>query len=257
MKKVLNFTNKTLTATMCIWVVAVIAVAGWLTLGELKAQAKETDAIDVEAVVYEAPISIDLFNHIQGLCADYDIPVEIILAMIEVKSSYKPDAVSKVGAVGLMQVIPEYHEDRMNRLNCTDLFDPYQNVTVGMDFLSELIDEYDGNFHKALTAYNYGQKGAKDKFFGQGTYQTEYSLKVLETAEKIKEGMTEMFYTDDPARDEMNHSAELEAKLKSMPKCSHCHNHIQDDYLCDIDGTIYCLECFDENFVKATEDYTE
>ena len=101
----------------------------------------------------------------------------------------------------------------MNRLNCTDLLEPYQNVTVGMNYLSELIDKYDGNLHKALTAYHHGPTGAKDKFFGQGTYQSEYSLKVLETAEKIKEGMTEMFYTDDPVKDYDRYDAEQTTKF--------------------------------------------
>jgi hypothetical protein len=238
-------------------VVAVIAVAGWLTLGELKAQAQETDAIDVETEFYEVPISIDLFNHIQGLCADYVIPVEVVLAMIEVESTYKADAVSKVGAVGLMQVIPEYHEDRMNRLNCTDLFDPYQNVTVGMDFLSDLIDEYDGNLHKALTAYNYGQKGANDKFFGQGTYQSEYSLKVLETTEKIEEGMTEMFFTDDPVKDYDRYQEEQDKQLQKLPKCSYCDEHIQDEHFYEINDEVICEECLNQNFRKRTDDYVE
>lgn len=248
--------NKVTFYTVGICYIAVLVIGLILAVSENKAQAQNTEPTETtEAVIYEVPIDKELLDHIQGLCADYEIPVEVVLAMIEVESTYKADAVSSEGAEGLMQVIPEYHEDRMNRLNCTDLFDPYQNVTVGMDFLSELIDEYDGNFHKALTAYHHGQKGANDKFFGQGTYQTEYSLKVLETAEKIKEGMTEMFYTDDPVKDYDRYSEEQDKQLQKLPKCSYCDEHIQDDYLCDIDGTIYCLECFDENFVKASEDY--
>jgi soluble lytic murein transglycosylase-like protein len=186
--------------------IAVIVIGLIFAVSESKAQAQDTEptTITTEAVFYEVPIDIDLLDHIQGLSADYEIPVELVLAVIEVESTYKADAVSPVGAKGLMQIIPEYHEDRMNRLNCTDLFDPYQNVTVGMDFLSELIEKYDGNFHKALTAYNYGQKGAKDKFFGQGTYQTEYSLKVLETAEKIKSEMVVLYSGNSKSESEFN-----------------------------------------------------
>ncbi len=251
--------NKITFYTVGLCYIAVMVVALILAVSESKAQAKDTETKETvtEAVFYDAPIDIDLLDHIQGLCADYEIPVELVLAVIEVESSYKADAVSPVGAKGLMQIIPEYHEDRMNRLNCTDLFDPYQNVTVGMDFLSELIEKYDGNFHKALTAYNYGQKGADDKFFGQGTYQTEYSLKVLETAKKIEEGMTAMFYTDDPAADYARYSEEQDKQLQKLPKCSYCDEHIQDEHLYEINDEVVCEKCLNDNFRKNVENYIE
>ena len=259
MKKVSNSKNKIVTATVLTGFALFIVVTVFLLVSELTAQAKETDTAPVttEATFYELPLDLDLFDYIQGLCADYEIPVELVLAVIEVESNYKADAVSKAGAIGLMQVIPEHHEDRMMKLNCLDLFDPYQNVTVGMDYLSKLIDEYDGNFHKALTAYHHGPTGAKDKFFGQGTYQTEYSLKVLNATEKIEEGMTAMFYTDNPAADHDRYQEEQDKQLQKMPKCSHCKKHIQDDHLFDIDGELYCEEHAYELFRKSVDDYVE
>ena len=249
--------NKIVFYAMGICYIAVIVIGLIIAVSEGKSQAKETEpaTVTTEAAVYEVPLDVDLLEHIQGLCADYVIPVELVLAMIEVESSYQADAVSKAGAKGLMQVIPEQHEDRMIKLNCPDLFDPYQNVTVGMNYLAELIDKYDGNFHKALTAYHHGPTGAKDKFFGQGTYQTEYSLKVLETAEKIKEGMTGMFYTDDPVKDYDRYSKEQDKQLKKLPKCSICTHHIQDDYLYEINDELICEECLNDNFRKNVEDY--
>lgn len=259
MKKVSNSKDKIVVATVLAGFALLIVVSIFLLVSELSAQAKETEttATVTEATFYEVPIDIDLLDHIQGLCADYEIPVELALAVIETESSYEADAVSSVGAIGMMQVIPEYHEDRMNRLNCTDLFDPKQNITVGMDFLSELIEKYDGNLHKTLTAYNYGQKGANDKFFGQGTYQSEYSLKVLETAEKIKKGMTEMFFTDDPVSDYNRYQEEKDNQLQKFPKCSICDYHIQDDYLYEINDELICEECLNDNFRKNVEDYIE
>lgn len=239
--------------------IAVMVVGLILAVSESKAQAKDTEptTVTAEAVFYDVPIDINLLNHIQGLCADYEIPVELVLAVIEVESTYKADAVSSEGAKGLMQIIPEYHEDRMNRLNCTDLFDPKQNVAVGMDFLSDLIHEYDGNLHKALTAYNYGQKGANDKFFGQGTYQSEYSLKVFNTAKKIREGMTMMYFTDDPVADYNRYSEEQDKQLQKLPKCSYCDEHIQDEHFYEINDEVLCEECLNDNFRKNVEDYIE
>lgn len=233
-----------------------IIVAAIITVIAVSCGRTEARAVEAKVTLYNAPIDIELLDHIQGLCADYEIPVELVLAVIETESSYKADAISKAGAVGMMQVIPESHYPRMIRLNCTDLFDPYQNITVGMDFLSELIEKYNGNTHKALTAYNHGEKGANDKFFSNGIYQSDYSRKVLEMTEKIKGEIKEMYIrTDDPVRDEMNYSAELEDKLQKMPKCSYCDHHIQDDYLYEINDELICEECINENFRKNVEEY--
>lgn len=256
MKKVSIISKKILMVAIAILVVGVPLLLVCIETNET--QAIETDTNPTtEATFYELPIDTDLLNHIQGLCADYVIPVELVLAMIEVESTYKADAVSKAGAKGLMQVIPEQHEDRMIKLNCPDLFNPYQNVTVGMNYLAELIDKYDGNIHKALTAYHHGPTGAKDKFFGQGTYQTEYSLKVLKTAEKIKEGMTEMFYTDDPVKDHDRYQEEQDKQLQKLPKCSICDEHIQGDYFYEINDEVICEGCIKDNFRKPVEDYVE
>ena len=255
MKKGNNTINKIVMGATVIWLVGVTVFS--LCMAGCEAKAQEAEPAATQAAPYELPIDIDLFNHIQGLCADYEIPVELALAVIETESGYQADAVSPVGAVGLMQIVPEYHEDRMIKLNCLDLFDPKQNVTVGMDFLSDLIDEYDGNLHKALTAYNYGQKGANDKFFGQGTYQSEYSLKVLETTEKIEEGMTAMFYTDDPVKDHDRYQDEQDKQLQKLPKCSICDYHIQDDYLYEINDELICESCIKDNFRKNVEDYMD
>jgi hypothetical protein len=218
----------------------------------------EAKAAETKVTLYDVPIDIDLLDHILGLCADYEIPVELVLAVIEKESNFKADAVSKAGAIGLMQVIPEHHEPRMKQLKCTDLFDPKKNITVGMDFLSELLEKYKGDKHKALTAYNHGEKGANDKFFSKGIYQTEYSSKVLETVEKIKGEITEMYIrTDDPVKDYDRYAEEQDKLLEKCPVCSYCDKHIQDDYLYEINDELICEECIKDNFRKNVEDYIE
>ena len=66
-----------------------------------------------------------------------------------------------------------------------------------------------------------------------------------------------MSWTDDPIADFNYHERQQQAELDRLPRCSECGEPIQDDFLGDIEGTIYCLECFDEKFIKATECYTE
>ena len=63
------------------------------------------------------------------------------------------------------------------------------------------------------------------------------------------------FRTDDPERDFERYDAEQEAELEKMPVCSYCCQPIQDEKLCEIEGTLYCMECFEENFIKDVEDY--
>ena len=156
-----------------------------------------------------------------------------------------------------MQVQRKHHEKRMERLGCTDLFDPYKNVLVGIDYLSELLTKY-GDMEMALIAYNAGEKGADKDYFSKGVYTNEYSQEVLEQSEIYDEGAILVFYrTDDPAADFERYDAEQEAELEKMPVCTNCLERIQDGYLFDIEGELYCEECAYELFRKDTADYIE
>lgn len=61
----------------------------------------------------------------------------------------------------------------------------------------------------------------------------------------------------DPIDDYNAYSAHQQSELDKLPKCENCGEPIQDERLCDFDGTIYCLGCVNDNFVKYTEDYIE
>ena len=221
--------------------VIIAAIFAVITVSCGKTEAK---AVEAKVTLYDTPIDIELLDHIQGLCGDYEIPVELVLAVIEKESSYRADAVSKAGAIGLMQVIPESHYPRMIRLNCTDLFNPYQNVAVGMDFLAELLEKYKGDKHKALTAYNYGENGANDKFFSKGNNQSEYSRKVLEIEQKIKKGMTEVLIKNYPT-------------VKKLPECSDCDTFVKGNHFYLINDEVICPDCLETNYKKDIEDYVE
>lgn len=60
---------------------------------------------------------------------------------------------------------------------------------------------------------------------------------------------------NDPYRDFQIHEAEQEEKLNKLPKCIDCGQAIQDDWLFDIFGDLYCEKCLNKNFRRYTEDY--
>jgi soluble lytic murein transglycosylase-like protein len=143
------------------------------TAVELKAAPMEEPVM-----MYDVPLDKELQLHIIQTCEEYHIDPAIVMAMIWRESGFRADAVGDNGnAFGLMQIWPYWHGGRMERLGCTDLLDPYQNVVVGIDYLAESIDRYDGDVAKALVAYN------------QGSYYetiTGYALDVLDMAEELR-----------------------------------------------------------------------
>lgn len=121
--------------------------------------ATETEAItEPPSAVsyYNVNLSVEVQDCIIKECGKYNIPPEIVIAMIERESRFNPNSIGDNGnSFGLMQIQPRWHSGRMERLGCTDLLNPIQNVTVGIDYLAEMKNRY-GDIAKALTAYNTG-----------------------------------------------------------------------------------------------------
>lgn len=97
------------------------------------------------------PVS-DLDTKISQCAEEFNIDEELIRAVIQVESGWKPDAVSIKGARGLMQLMPK----TAAMLGVEDSFDPHQNITGGVKYLAQLTDKYEGDVEKALAAYNAG-----------------------------------------------------------------------------------------------------
>jgi soluble lytic murein transglycosylase-like protein len=82
----------------------------------------------------------------------YGLDPRMIKAVMQAESAFNAMAVSPVGALGLMQLMPDVAKE----LGVTDPLDPRQNIMAGSKYLRQLLDAHDGNVRLALASYNAG-----------------------------------------------------------------------------------------------------
>jgi soluble lytic murein transglycosylase-like protein len=113
----------------------------------------------------------------------YQIPEELIRAVMQVESNFDPRAISPAGAQGLMQLMPFTAE----RMMVTDIMDPRQNIMGGTRYLRILANMFNGDIHLTVAGYNAGE-GAVIRYGGIPPYQETqlYVVKVLENYERYR-----------------------------------------------------------------------
>lgn len=87
---------------------------------------------------------------------EYDLPESLLLAVARGESDFEATARSRANAHGVMQILWPGTARHLGINRLSDLYDPCTNIDAGARYLRELLDQYKGNVHLALAAYNYG-----------------------------------------------------------------------------------------------------
>lgn len=96
----------------------------------------------------------DFHSIVMDKANKYEIEPSLVHAVIKAESNGNPSAVSRKGAIGLMQLMPTTASD----LDVRNPFDPEENIDGGTRYLKYLIDKFRGDLTLALAAYNAGPK---------------------------------------------------------------------------------------------------
>jgi soluble lytic murein transglycosylase-like protein len=114
---------------------------------------------DVEAEPGESAPSLSLVDSknfdylISELAKKYELDFALVKAMIRAESGFNPNAVSRKGAKGLMQLMPE----TALRMNVSNIFNPKENIEGGVRYLKYLLSLFNNDVRLSLAAYNAGE----------------------------------------------------------------------------------------------------
>jgi soluble lytic murein transglycosylase-like protein len=146
--------------------------------------------------------ALDLNQVVNSASAAYHLDPDLVNSVIHAESGFNSHAVSRKGAQGLMQLMP----DTASKLGVANAFDPQSNVAAGSRYLRELLERYNFDLIKALAAYNAGPKRV-EQYRGVPPYRETHDY----VARIVREYNRKKIVQEKQA-------AEASGKAKSSPK---------------------------------------
>lgn len=146
--------------------------------------ARERELV-VASFAREFRIPVPLAADIHSAAVEENIAPRVAFGLVKAESSFRPRAISPVGAVGLTQVMPATARWLVPGTTRQDLMNTETNLRIGFKYLRQLLDDFDGDETLALTAYNRGP-GTVNRLLSRGADPDNgYADKVLTgTSEK-------------------------------------------------------------------------
>jgi len=115
-----------------------------------------------------------MYSYVVETARAANLDPALALAIADEESSFDPNAVSRKGAEGVMQLMPDMQHD----LKVTDGFNPLQNVPAGIALLKAYLHRYNGDLGRVLTAYRSGPRNLRDH--GSSEHDLNYIAAIKE-----------------------------------------------------------------------------
>ena len=128
-------------------------------------------------VYYDIPLDMEQQDVVREIAAEYGVPFELVLAVMQVESNFDVTAIGNGNCYGIMQIHQINHPALEKQLGITDWLNLSDNTRAGCYMLGKLLDKYQDET-RALMAYNMGE-GAAKKAWNAGTCSTSYTEKVM------------------------------------------------------------------------------
>lgn len=174
-------------------IVIVPAVNNFKTVIETAQPVSATTETVIETVespvYYDIPLDREQQDVVREIAAEYGVPFELVLAVMQVESNFDVTAIGNGNCYGIMQIHKINHPALEKQLGITDWLSLSDNARAGCYMLGQLLDKYQDET-RALMAYNMGE-GAARNAWNAGTRSTGYTQKVQSAKQSLTEQVNE------------------------------------------------------------------